>query len=387
MLCFQYFPNLKICRNIIALIKIWCYNLLTCYMQIILERTNAIMKKTRNLFVLTGNKQDIEIALKHIQFKGVTVLTDNELTPDAVSKVFANNKSLVCTQFPTCDTHPIKISVINAEISIPKYDCINISIGNIEEQFENIANKHNCDIGDHKSNSSGLSNAPSQKDCAYCIYLQNEHHRTEKSIYSSDHFFVMTTLGEFISGYWLIIPYEHVMSNAELDFSIQKELLTVIEDMCYLLNLTYGNCNYLIWENGTGNSGKGKAKDSVVHAHTHIAPSNLTAEEIEKLSGFNFEKISTEEISKYNQHSYLLLKDTSNMWRICNNPNMYIPRQYVRQLIADEYGIPGKQWNWRKYPYEEKMVQSYFDMAEAIIKNWDSLPDRIKMRTQKHINL
>lgn len=352
-----------------------------------LERTNAIMKRTRNLFVLTGSKQDIEIALKHIQFKGVTVLTDNEINPQAVSEVFANNKSIVCTQFPSCDTLPIKISVVNSTNSIPMDNCINIALGNIENQFEEIANKHGCDIGDHKSNSSGLTNAPSKDTCSYCLYLQNKGPRPEKLIYASDHFFVITTLGEFIPGYWLIIPYEHVMSNAEMDFSIQKELLSVIEDMCYLLDLTYGSSNYLVWENGTGNSGKGKSKDSVVHAHTHIAPSTLTAEKIEELSGFHFEKISTEELSRYNLHSYLLIKDTANTWRISNNPNTYIPRQYVRQLIADEYGIPGEQWNWRKYPYEEQMLQSYYDMAEAILKNWDSLPDRIKKRTREHVNL
>jgi len=188
-------------------------------------------------------------------------------------------------------------------------------------------------------------------------------------------------LGEFIPGYLLIIPYEHVMSNAELDLSTQKELLTVIEDLSYLLNLTYGHSNYLIWENGTGNSGIGKAKDSVVHAHTHIAPSSLTAEKIEALSGFNFKKISTEDLSKYNLYSYLLIQDTDNLWRISSNPAVYIPRQYIRQLLAEEYEIPGEQWNWRKYPFKEQMMQSYYDMVDAIQKNWNSLPARIKVNT------
>lgn len=345
------------------------------------------MKKTRNLFVLTGDKQDIEIALKHIQFKGVTILTENEVTLDAVSEVFANNKSIVCTTSPSCKTFSIKIRVVNVPNPIFVDNYINISLGNIEDQFENIASKHGCDIGEHKPNSSVLTSAPLKNDCPYCIYLQSNKLRPEKLIYSSEHFFVITTLGEFISGYWLIIPFEHVMSNAELDFSVQKELLTVIEDMTYLLYLTYGFSNFLVWENGTGNSGKGKTKDSVVHAHTHIAPSNLTAEKIENLSCFNFETISTEELSKYNQNSYLLLKDTSNMWRICSNPNLYIPRQYIRQLIAYEHGVIGERWNWRKYPYQEKMAQSYYDMAKTILRNWDTLPDRIKERTREHVNL
>lgn len=343
------------------------------------------MKKTRNLFVLTGCKQDVQTALPHIQFKGVTVLEDDNVTQQTISAVFANNKSVVCTQCPPGPISLIRINVVNNNNSTFMDNCININQGNIAGQFQNIADNLGCDIGDHKSNSSGLTDSPQASDCAYCRYLRGESLLPKRTIYSSEHFFVITTLGEFIPGYWLIIPYEHVMSNAEVDFSTQQELLTVIEDMEYLLNLTYGHSNYLVWENGTGNSGRGKAKDSVVHAHTHIAPSNLTAEKIEELSGFHFEKISTEELSKYNLHSYLLVKDIAGTWRISNNPSVYIPRQYVRQLLADEYGVPGEQWNWRVYPFKEQMMQSYYDMVDAIRKNWDNLPDRIKANTREHV--
>ena len=344
------------------------------------------MKKTRNLFVLTGSAQDVQTTLGHIDFKGITVLPPDRLTFEGINEVFMNNKSVVCTQFPKSNiSKPIVIHIVNSSEYDHIDNHINLAIGNIEKQFESIANKLNCDIGDHKSNSSGISSAPSKSDCAYCQYLNNNNKRPERTIYSSEHFFVMTTLGEFIPGYWLIIPYEHVMSNAELDFSTQKELLTVIEDVSYLLNLTYGSSNFLVWENGTGNSGRGKAKDSVVHAHTHISPSTLTAQKIERLSGFNFEKISTGDLSKYNQHSYLLIKDGNNTWRISNNPNVYIPRQYIRQLVAEEYGIPGEQWNWRKFPFYEQMAKSYNDMVDAIKKNWNNLPDRIKQNTRKYI--
>ena len=343
------------------------------------------MKETRKLFILTGCQHDVETALNSITFKAVTVLTNDALSEGSIREVFANNKNVVCTKNLGTFENPIVINVVNKTSSHFEEDCINIALGDIAGQFEHIADKHNCDIGDHKSNSSGMSNAPKTSDCAYCRYLHNNTHRIEKTIYSSEHFFVMTTLGEFLLGYLLIIPFEHVMSNAELDFSTRKELLDVIEDLSYLLDLTYGQSSYLVWENGTGNSGRGKAKDSVVHAHTHLAPSKLTAEQIEKMSGFHFEKVSTKELSKYNLHSYLLIKDNADSWRISNNPNTYIPRQYVRQLLANEYGIPGEQWNWRKYPFHELMLQTHLDMVDAIRKNWDILPERIKANTGKHL--
>lgn len=352
----------------------------------IIERINVIMKKTRNIFVLTGSKQDVQVAMDNIQFKGVTVLPHNDVSMQSISDVLSNNKSVVCSQNPPCCFSPIEIEVINDKNSSFKDGCIiNISLGDIAGQFRDIADKLNCDIGDHKSNSSGLTEAPKPADCSYCKYLHKGIYSGERTIYSSDHFFVMPTLGEFIPGYLLIIPYQHVMSNAELDLPTQKELLDVIEDISYLLKLTYGRFHFLVWENGTGNSGRGKAKDSIVHAHTHIAPSTLTAKAIEKLSGFHFEEISTEELSEYNQYSYLLVKNSANTWKISNNPGTYIPRQYVRQLLADEYDIPGEQWNWRTFPFREQMMQTYYDMADAIRKHWNSLPDRIKANTRAYV--
>ena len=340
------------------------------------------MKKTRNFFVLTGAKQNVQMALEHIQFKGVTVLPNDLLSVQKVTEVFSNNKSVVAMQYIDCPSSPITIMVINDDTNITNnVCCINIALGDIANQFKCIANSLECDIGDHKSNSSGLTEVSAISNCSYCRYVRHESPLPERTIYSSEHFFVLPTLGEFILGYLLIIPYKHVMSNAELDFPTQKELLTVIQDVQYLINLTYHSSNCLVWENGTGNSGRGKAKDSVVHAHTHIAPSTLTAEKIEDMSGLHFEKISTEKLSKYNQNSYLLIKDSANTWRISSNPEVYIPRQYVRQLLADEYGIPGEQWNWREFPFKKQMMQTYCDIACAIRENWNNLPSRIQANT------
>ena len=111
------------------------------------------MKKTRNLFVLSGCKQDIETALDSITFKGVTVLANDALSVENICKVFANNKSVVCTQVPNCSAPYLLINVVNDETATFADDCINIALGDISGQFEHIAEKYNCDIGDHKSNS------------------------------------------------------------------------------------------------------------------------------------------------------------------------------------------------------------------------------------------
>ena len=61
------------------------------------------MKKTRNLLVLTGSGQDVQLVMDNIQFKGVTVLTPTNLTKEKIAEVLANNKSAVCNEFEPCE--------------------------------------------------------------------------------------------------------------------------------------------------------------------------------------------------------------------------------------------------------------------------------------------
>lgn len=119
-------------------------------------------------------------------------------------------------------------------------------------------------------------------------------------MYSSDNFFVICTLGQFIYGYLLIIPYNHI-------------------------------------------------------------------------------------ISKYCSDSYLLIQDSQSVWKICQDSNLYIPRQYVRQLLAEEYHIPGECWNWRTHPYFDKMSLTDKQIISMLKENWDKLPQRIKNRVKNHL--
>lgn len=339
------------------------------------------MKKTRNLFVLTGKPQNVQITLRHLQFKGTTILEEENINDNTINDVFSNNKSIITNSVPlSFNENAINISVVNGIIlSNSETHYIDISSDDIVSQFERIAEKANCDIGDHKSNSSGLNGTPTQADCAYCRHIRNNF--DDRFIYSSKYFFVLPTLGQFIKGYLLIIPYRHVMSMAELTKEELKDFVQVLDDIKFILKRTYNCSNLLVWENGTGNGGIGKAKDSVVHAHLHIAPSNLSAKSIEEFSGFNFTTVKTQDLLNYGKHSYLLLQQDSNLWKINDNSNLYIPRQYIRQILAEEYEISGEQWNWRKYPFRELMQETVNDISHFLDSIWFSLPQRIKENT------
>lgn len=351
------------------------------------------MKKTRNLFILKGSPSDVNLVLGNLHFKGLTELTSSEVTVQDVVHEFNNNKSVVCSNVPKgLEVTAIDINVINSsDPNDMDENCINIMDGCLPQKFAAIADAYDCDIGDHKSNSSGLTGVPSSKDCPYCMYflsnpLTRRFDESNRTIYESDNFVVMPTVGEFIKGYLLIIPREHVMSMAELSPELREEFLSVLEDVIFILKLTYHVNDILVWENGTGNGGLGKAKSSIVHSHVHVAPSKLTAEAIQGFSGFSLTKISYENLPLYGKHSYLLVKgSTNNEWWINDNPDLYIPRQYVRQLIAEEYCFLGDTWNWRTNPFIYLITATCNDIQDALIFNWKSIPERIKENTKKFL--
>lgn len=348
------------------------------------------MKKTRNLFLLVGSPEDIMSALEAIQFKGlITNGYWHPLLPEFVEKVFDCNKSVVGSHDDFVGKIPEDAIVINVVPTARSHVCSarqTIYLGDTEtiaKQFEKIADSLGLDIGDHKSNSSGSTDGPTKKDCAYCQYLDGHVQKNERTVYRSENFFVIPTLGQFITGYLLIIPYQHIMSNGELSREHLEEFQIVLSDIEYILKLAYPDAKgILVWENGSGTSGKGKAKDSLVHSHVHVAPSGLTADEIKDMAGFHFDELGIMDLPKFKEHSYLLMRcPDKEKWLINNDPKVYIPRQYVRQLIAEEYNIPGDAWNWRTHPFEEKMHETIRDISSALQENLSELPERIRNNT------
>lgn len=348
------------------------------------------MKKTRNLFILTGSPKDTSLVLSELRFKGMLVYPYGvKITDTFVENAFKNNKSVACSKDDYLGNaeNAIEIKIAGHSASGDELQTIFTDETNIASQFAKIADYLECDIGDHKSNSSGLTGTPTIADCAYCRYLSGYAANNERTVYESENFFVLPTVGQFIKGYLLVIPYEHVMSNAELDTKRLEEFENVLKDVEYILNLTYNASNVLVWENGSGNGGVGKAKDSIVHSHVHICPSSYTSEKIMDVSGFPFERITLEALKNYKEHSYLLVRTPDHsIWKINNNPDLYIPRQYVRQLVAEEYGLPGDSWNWRTHHFSEKMYQTVEDIKRALQQNWNILPERIKNNTKFLLN-
>lgn len=339
------------------------------------------MRKTRSLFILSGAETDVRQVLSSLEFKGLVSVQTPPTQADATA-IFSHNKSIACSNAdPTVKefhSSPIIIEVVNN--NVPSSDLfIDINKGHTHQQFEKIALDSNCDIGDHVSNSSGLTSCPTQCDCAYCKLLNQS--GSQKILHQSPNFFIMTTLGAFIEGYLLVIPKKHIMSAAQLNtYELKREYFEVLQDAYSLIEWAYKTDNVIVFENGTGNSGKGKAKDSVVHAHTHLVISNLTADIIQKEHGIPLSAIHFNELANYSDRSYLLIHDECDIWKINSDSETYIPRQFVRQAIAEEYGINDDSWNWRTHPYRDKMAATDKRIIDYVKNHWSFMEPRIRNR-------
>ncbi len=348
-------------------------------------------KETRKLIklIFPSEVNQLEI-MNQLVFKGAVKISSDFITAKQILDAWHHNKTVIC-----CGEIPESFRSLALEIRIVTSSELSNNVIDINqdivEQMENITEKNNIDIGDHKSNCSGITGFPSIADCKYCNYMKANFYdaliSNYRVTYTSSNFAVMPGLGQFINGYFLVIPFRHIMSTAELTSpNLLLELFEVINDMKYILRLTYNCSNILVWENGTGNGGYGKAKDSIVHAHVHLAPSSLSATLIQSISGFSFKEIHSKEIFDFGERSYLLIQgNEENQWFINDDPELYIPRQYIRQLIADEYNL-GEVWNWRTHEFSDKILQTMADVNHALKNNWNQLPARIRKRVSPFVN-
>ena len=67
------------------------------------------------------------------------------------------------------------------------------------------------------------------------------------------------------------------------------------------------------------------------------------------------------------------------------SPNMYIPRQYVRQMIALEHNINSELWNWRRFPFWDNVEKTGNTFLDYVKNNYGELSTRIKKATRKFI--
>lgn len=339
------------------------------------------MNTSQNTICIVGKHEILQRALENINdFKACIPV--KQLTPEIVKIIHGKNKNVVyAAKLDKVDfdnTNKI-VKIVNGGSNFQKME---VGLSNIIEDFSALMDQHGIDVGDHAIHDSAKSGPKGKRSCMICRALEGTYVRKEHILYESKNFFVMPGLGAFFKGYVMICPKRHIMSFAECTPEEFEEFLQVLDDMKYILKSVYGK-DVFVFECGTGHDGSGKHETSIVHAHVHLAPTDMPVLKCIQDSGIYPGLITPDDLSQYGEYSYMLYIDQEDNWYIASDPDTYYPRQHPRQVLADYMGLKKGEYNWRIYPHEEELDVIASEIYEFLKKNYNKLPSWIQKNVSK----
>ncbi|MNS98692.1 hypothetical protein D3C72_1330640 [compost metagenome] len=182
----------------------------------------------------------------------------------------------------------------------------------------------------------------------------------------------------------MIVPKKHVMSYAELDEAEYEEFLRVLNDMKFILESVYKK-EIFSFECGSGRGGAGKHETSIVHAHFHLAPTDMPVLDQIHKSGLHPAFINPRDLSNYGEYPYMLYIDQQDNWYISSDPDTYFPRQHPRQVLAEYMELQKGEYNWRTNPLREKMDVIADEIYTFLRESYNTLPKWIQESVKKFI--
>lgn len=201
-------------------------------------------------------------------------------------------------------------------------------------------------------------------------------------IYESPNFIVVPELGSIKPGYVMILPKQHpFLSIAQLPEMYLPEYEQVCDDVEEMLKGAFGaELQVSFMEHGSGPSGFTSHKKSIVHAHVHV------------VIGFTLKQKYLDmvqmkpcpDLSKAAHTHYFAYKIGSRGQRLCcYDDNVYVQRQFPRQVMAMEMGYAPNLYNWRKTPFFENIHTTLYRLWEYLSTN--ELSYRIEERTKNFV--
>lgn len=223
-----------------------------------------------------------------------------------------------------------------------------------------------CQIAKHK--------AIADDTVDYNTEVENE---VDCIIYESRRFYVVTELGALKPGYLMIVPKSHeYLSIAQIDDDyVYQEYCTVCRDVELILKGAFGPTLPVAFiEHGSGPSGMTSHPKSIVHAHTHVVV-GFTLEQ-KYLDMVQMKPLP--DIRKAKDTHYFAYKVGSDGERLCcYNPEVYVQRQYPRQIMAMQYGFTMKQYNWRKYRFDDNVHATLYRIWNFLNRHRHQLTPRV----------
>ena len=221
-----------------------------------------------------------------------------------------------------------------------------------------------CEISNHKGFKGDLKYYNTHVELEDCI------------IYESPHFYVVPELGSLKQGFLMIVPKSHILSVAQFPEELMPEYHQVCEDVESILQGAYkSNKIVTFMEHGSGPSGLTSHPKSIVHAHTHVVIDFKIPKKYLRLI-----KMKEQDISLACRTHYFSYQEGSNgKLLIAMDPEVFVPRQYPRQIMAQQLGYAPNQYNWRNETFSENIVATLYRLHQYLKK--EKVNQRIKERT------
>lgn len=329
------------------------------------------MKRTQRLVIILGDPSLInKISAEIAAFHAVTVV--KSLSSEILQTVFHYNKNAVFFASSYDMMWSIYTPIV---IRLDKNTDVEMSvlgIDNIIRDFPKVLEPYDVDTGDHSTEDSTQMSSQYTNECLLCNICKRRTNQVEHILYETSNFYLVPGTGAFFEGYIMIVPRRHIMSFAMLSDCEMEEFYSLLNDIRSILEAIYGK-KVFAFECGSGKTGAGKHKTSILHAHIHLAPTNMPVlKEVQK-SGLHPALIDKKVLHNYGDNPYMLYIDQEDNWYISSDPNTYYPRQHPRQVLAnwmDCYEF----YNWRVYPYRERMDIIADEFRGFCHKNLATLP-------------
>lgn len=248
-----------------------------------------------------------------------------------------------------------------AKLSITSYQLVEVPeeiIGDIEA-FTDFCHNNGFECGEYRT---GVIYDTKEEPCIFCQMakykgfsnLEKYNQFVEKPvdciIYESPSFYVVPELGALKQGFLMIVPKEHILSVAQFPEELMPEYLEVCKDVEEILLKAFNGKSVAFMEHGSGPSGKTSHKKSIVHAHTHVVVDFELKEKYQRMVQMK----KCENISDASDvHYFSYQQSTDGQLMIAMNPEVYVQRQFPRQVMAEELGLAPDQYNWRWYEFDE----------------------------------
>lgn len=328
----------------------------------------------KRVVLIATNYEENDEFLQEFNFEGIKIITD---TKEIESTWEKNKTPLMLRKYLTSEAEQ-RYQILD----VPDY------IFGVEN-FISFCHSNGFECGEYIT---GTKYDTSKDRCFLCgiadymgikgplsLYNQKIKNEHDIIIYESANFFIKIELGCLVKGMVMICPKKHILSAARIPDELMEEYHTVMKDIEFILKSMYGEGPVIFFEHGSAPSGFSSHQRSIVHAHTHVAWGvKLEQKYIDMVCLKPVSDIRVSKDTKYLSYQ----EGTKGTLLLVNDPEVYIQRQYPRQVIGKMLGIDEEKTNWRKEPFTKNMTDTFHDFYRFLKANNSFLSERIVAATE-----